>query len=52
MTDLSEIQKFREIRDSYLGKEPPASTLVQVVCLARPELMIEIEAVAVVDSGE
>ena len=48
MTDLSQIQEFREIRNSYFPREVPASTLVQVVRLARPELLIEIEAVAVV----
>lgn len=49
MTDVSEIQTFREVRDRYLTKKLPASSLVQVVRLARPELMIEIEAVAVVE---
>ena len=48
VTDMSQIQALREIRTSYFGANPPASTLVQVVALARPELMIEIEAVAVV----
>lgn len=47
MTDLSEIQALREVRNDYLTAELPASTLVQVVRLARPEFMIEIEAVAV-----
>jgi reactive intermediate/imine deaminase len=49
MTDATEIQTFREVRDGYFTKEFPASTLVQVVRLARPELLIEIEAVAVVE---
>jgi reactive intermediate/imine deaminase len=48
VTDMSQIQALREIRSSYFGANPPASTLVQVVALARPELMIEIEAIAVV----
>jgi len=48
VTDLSQIQALREIRAQYFGRNPPASTLVQVVRLARPELMIEIEAIAVV----
>ncbi len=52
MTDLAEIQVFREVRNLYFTKELPASSLVQVVRLARPELMIEIEAVAVVESAE
>jgi reactive intermediate/imine deaminase len=51
MTDLSQIQDFREIRNGYFPRELPASTLVQVVRLARPDFLIEIEAVAVVRSG-
>lgn len=49
MTDVSDIEAFREIRNRYFTGGLPASTLVQVVRLARPELMIEIEAVAVVE---
>ena len=48
VTDMSQIQVLREVRAEYFGTNPPASTLVQVVQLARPELMIEIEAIAVV----
>jgi len=48
VTDMAQIQTLRELRAEYFGARPPASTLVQVVRLARPELMIEIEAIAVV----
>lgn len=48
VTDLSELQALRHIRSEYFGPNPPASTLVQVVQLALPELMIEVEAIAVV----
>jgi reactive intermediate/imine deaminase len=48
VTDMSQIQTLREIRGRYYGKNAPASTLVQIGKLAREELMIEIEAVAVV----
>jgi enamine deaminase RidA (YjgF/YER057c/UK114 family) len=48
VTDMSEIQKLRDIRASHYGKNAPASTLVQIVKLAREEFMIEIEAIAVV----
>ena len=48
VTDMGQIQTLREMRTEYFGARPPASTLVQVVRLARPELMIEIEAIAVV----
>jgi reactive intermediate/imine deaminase len=48
VTDMSDIQAFRDVRRAYLGDDVPASTLVQVVRLARRELLIEIEAIAVV----
>jgi len=41
---------IREIRDSYVNTAaPPASTLVVVSRLARPEFLIEVEAVAAVN---
>jgi reactive intermediate/imine deaminase len=48
-TDLSEIALMREIRQQYFKGNPPASTLVQVVSLARPDYLLEIEAIVVVD---
>jgi len=48
VTDLSHLAVLREVRARYLPADaPPASTLVQVVALYRPELMIEIAAEAV-----
>jgi reactive intermediate/imine deaminase len=48
--DLSHLPEFREVRDKYISlKNPPASTAVQVPGLFRPELLVEIEAVAVVN---
>lgn len=39
-----------EVRSRYLNAEaPPASTLVGVQALVRPELLIEIEAIAVIE---
>jgi len=47
--DLSHLPEFREVRDKYINlNNPPASTLVQVPKLFRPEFLVEIEAVAVV----
>jgi reactive intermediate/imine deaminase len=48
VTDMSHLQALRAIRARYYGKNAPASTLVQVGKLANEELMIEIEAIAVV----
>lgn len=48
VVDLSQVPAFREVRDKYVNtKQPPASTLVEVRKLTREELLIEIEAVAV-----
>jgi reactive intermediate/imine deaminase len=49
MTDVSGLPVFREVRDSYFRRSAPASSVFQVARLLRPELMIEIEAVAVVE---
>jgi reactive intermediate/imine deaminase len=48
-TDVSQIAAIREVRQQYVAANPPASTFVQVVRLARPEFLIEIEAILVVD---
>ena len=49
VTDLSEIAALREIRDEYvITEQPPASTLVQVAALFRPDVMFEADAVAIV----
>jgi 2-iminobutanoate/2-iminopropanoate deaminase len=48
ITDMDKAPDVREVRARYFGETTPASTLVQVVHLARPELMLEIEVIAVV----
>ncbi len=47
-TDMAQAPAIREVRARYFGDVTPASTLVQVVHLARPEFMLEIEVIAVV----
>jgi len=43
------VPKFRAVRERYVNVEkPPASTFVTVTRLARPEWLIEIEAVAAI----
>lgn len=49
VTDISQIAAMREIRQQYFTSNPPASTLVQVVALARPEFLIEVEAIVIVE---
>ena len=48
ITDMDKAPAVREVRARYFGETTPASTLVQVVHLARPELMLEVEVIAVV----
>jgi 2-iminobutanoate/2-iminopropanoate deaminase len=48
VTDMAQAPAVREVRAKYFTDVTPASTLVQVVRLARPEFLIEIEVIAVV----
>jgi reactive intermediate/imine deaminase len=50
VTDITQVAEIRAVRDEFVDTErPPASTLVQVAGLVRPELLIEIEAVVVLE---
>jgi enamine deaminase RidA (YjgF/YER057c/UK114 family) len=49
VTDIDEFFRHVEVRHRYLGKSLPASTTVEVRRLSHPDLMVEIEAVAVLD---
>jgi reactive intermediate/imine deaminase len=48
ITDISKIQAVRDVRTRYLGDTLPASTFVEVKGLVRPDLLLEIEVIAVV----
>ena len=48
LTNMNDLSKFREIRARYFSPPMPASTTVEVSRLL-PEMLIEIEAVAIVD---
>jgi len=49
MRDVGQIQAFRTARDKFINtKNPPASTLVEVSKLFRDDVLIEIEATAIV----
>jgi reactive intermediate/imine deaminase len=48
LTDIANLPKVREIRDEYVNtQQPPASTSVQVVALFRPDVLFEMDVVAV-----
>ena len=47
VVDVSALQTIRAVRDEFVAADrPPASSLVQVAGLVRPDLLIEVEAVA------
>jgi 2-iminobutanoate/2-iminopropanoate deaminase len=46
VTDIDEFFKHVEVRHDYLGVALPASTTVEVRRLSHPDLMVEIEAIA------
>ncbi len=48
ITDLSKLAEIHEVRSEFFDLPYPASTLVEVSKLVNPELLIEIEAVAVI----
>jgi enamine deaminase RidA (YjgF/YER057c/UK114 family) len=49
MLDASQVQVIRNIRDKFVNvSHPPASTLVQVSKLFRNDILVEIEATAVI----
>ena len=46
-TDIDEFRRSGEVRREYFGEHAPTSTLVQIVRLARPVFLVEIEAIAI-----
>ncbi len=49
LTDMSNFPKIVELRAKHFKRPWPADTITGVTALALPELMIEIEAIALVD---
>jgi 2-iminobutanoate/2-iminopropanoate deaminase len=49
LTDMSNFGKIVALRERYFSPPWPADTLVEVSALALPELMIEIEGIALVE---
>jgi enamine deaminase RidA (YjgF/YER057c/UK114 family) len=51
LVDATQLPLVREVRDEYVNvQQPPASTAVEVRRLFRDDLLIEIEAVAMIAS--
>jgi reactive intermediate/imine deaminase len=49
LTDIANLRDYSRIKAEFIHGPQPASTAVQVGALALPELMIEVEAIAVAD---
>lgn len=47
LTDMRTLPEYTRIKSEFFGGEQPASTAVEVAALARPELLVEVEALAV-----
>ena len=51
LVDATQLPVVREVRDQYVNtQQPPASTAVEVRRLVRDDLLLEVEAVAVIAS--
>lgn len=48
VTDMAPLMEVHKVREEFFTPPYPASTLVQVAALVKPEFLIEISAVAVV----
>jgi len=48
VTDMSGLGQIHEVRGEYFRRPYPASTLVEVRSLVKPDYLIEIDAVAVI----
>ena len=48
VTDMRYGDRFAELRKEYLKDDFPGSTLIGIESLARPEMMLEIQAIAVI----
>lgn len=47
LTDMQTLSEYTRIKGEFFRGEQPASTAVEVAALARPEMLVEVEALAV-----
>ena len=47
LTDMNRLREYTQLKSEFITGEQPASTAIGVSALARPEMMVEVEAIAV-----
>jgi len=53
ITDIAKTPGFRKVRDTYINlQNPPVSSLVEVSALFRKDVLIEVEATAVIKTNK
>ncbi|MFF3222380.1 RidA family protein [Nocardia suismassiliense] len=49
LTNIDDVPTVLSVRDEFINtKQPPASTVVQVVALFRPDILLEVDALALI----
>ncbi|GAB4531454.1 MAG: RidA family protein [Anaerolineales bacterium] len=52
VTDISRWEEYGRAHAEFFGAHPPATTMVEVRRLIRPDMLIEIEADAIITTGD
>ena len=52
LTSMADLPKVQEVRNRYFPTDPPASSTIGIAELVSPDLLIEIEGLAIVRSSE
>jgi enamine deaminase RidA (YjgF/YER057c/UK114 family) len=52
VTDIRQWESVGRVHGEFFAEIKPASTMVEVSCLIRPELMVEIEATAIAGQSD
>lgn len=47
LTDMNRLREYTQLKAEFITGRQPASTAIGVSALARPEMMVEVEAIAV-----
>ena len=50
LTDIAHLPAVQEVRARYFPNDPPVSSTIEISGLVNPELVVEIDAIAVVDA--